>query len=92
MRGPHFHLPLVAWCLDSGLSVPCFGSKDLSCNRQPCENKSVKKNAEEVKQMQTKLNTNSEEGKHHSGGATKRNHQESFVVGVGDVLTGPWRV
>ena len=42
--------------------------------------------------MQTKLNTNSEEGKHHSGGATKRNHQESFVVGVGDVLTGPWRV
>lgn len=36
MRGPHFHLPLVAWCLDSGLSVPCFGSKDLSCNCQPC--------------------------------------------------------
>lgn len=54
--------------------------------------KSVKKNAEEVKQMQTKLNTNSDEGKHHSGGATKRNHQESFVVGVGGVLTGPWRV
>lgn len=27
---------LAAWCLDSGLSVPCFGSKELSCNCQPC--------------------------------------------------------
>ena len=62
------------------------------CKRVKKKMKSVKKNAEDVKQMQTKLNTNSDEGKHHSGGATKRNHRESFVVGVGGVLTGPWRV
>lgn len=29
-------LPLVAQCLDHGLSMLCFGSKDLSCHLYPC--------------------------------------------------------
>lgn len=42
-------LPLVAQCLDHGLSMLCFGSKDLSCHLYPCSLEHKRKTKNQTK-------------------------------------------
>lgn len=64
-HGPHYILlSLVAYCLDNGLSMLCFGSKDLSCHFYPCaleHKRKIKNKNKKPNQTQNQTQTNPEE-------------------------------